>query len=389
MALRAVGVVEQRHRAVLAVVRRKQSFDEVAAAVGVHPDTVRRWVRRFLEEGVAGLSDRPRTPHSSPGRLAEEIESRIVAMRQAEPDWGPRRIRAELGRAGLPQPARSTVEAVLRRNGLAFGRRKRTPVAKPKRFVAPAPNDTWQLDAWEFRLADGTTAEVVDVLDDHSRVVLSARAFRVADGAAVWTTFEEATTNWGLPRRVLTDNAGYFTGRRRGVVSDFERRLWRLGVATVNGAPAHPQTQGKIERLHRTARAWLRRHGPPGDIDALQELLDAFARHYNFDRPHQGLNDRLPADVWHGTPRVTPDASHPPSRTTLRRVYDTGVLRYGGWVVNVGAAWAGCELEVVEQADKVRIVFGAELVASFSTEEPPGSYIANGRPRGGTRRPRR
>jgi transposase InsO family protein len=387
MPVRTVGVVDQRHRAVRAVLELGQAVDEVAVHHGVHADTLRRWIKRFLAEGLEGLRDRPRTPHRSPRRIPAEVEERIVVMRQDHPRWGPRRIRAELGREGCDAPASSTVGAALVRNGLMVPKaRKKKPA--PRRFVAPSPNSLWQLDAYEYVLADGTTVEVIDVLDDHARFLLAVSVVATVTAAAVWAVFEKAVSRFGLPQRVLTDNAAYFTGRAQGVVADFERRLWSLGVATSNGAPRHPQTQGKIERLRRTVRGWLADHEPIETAAELQELLEEFAEHYNFDRPHQGLNDQLPGDIYAATEPAVPDLDNPPSRSVIRTVGPNGEVRYAGWKIGVGSEWIGWDLEIIEQAAKIRIVYDAELIASFSAETPKG-YIGNGRPRGGVRKQRR
>ena len=384
MSVRSVSVVEFRHRAVLAVVRHGQRPEDVASHFKVHPDTIRRWVRRFLDEGLAGLADRSRAPRSSPGRIAPELEDLICRMRQEHPHWGPRRIVAELARTGVSPPAKSTTEQVLRRNGLSFGRpRKPKPVVK--RFEASVPNELWQIDAWEHTFQDHSIVNVIDVLDDHARVLLAARVVAHVNGNTVWETFCDATDRWGLPQRVLSDNASYLTGRLHGAVADFERHLWRAGIATTNGAPLHPETQGKIERFHRTARAYLERHGPAQNPEHLQLLLDQLAEHYNTDRPHQGLNDQVPIDVFKATEPATPNGE-PPCRSTIRRVGDSGNISYSGWRVNVGSEWIGIDVEVIEQADKVRVTYAAELITTFSTEEPKG-YIPSGNSK--TRRPGR
>lgn len=387
MPVRTVGVVEQRHRAVRAVLELGQVLAAVAVHYGVHPDTLRRWIKRFLAEGIEGLADRPRTPAHSPLRMPAEIEARIVAMRQDHGDWGPKRIRAELAREGISAPAASSIGQALVRNGLLVPKapKKKPP---PTRFVAPAPNALWQLDAYEYELADGTKVEVVDLIDDHARMLLAVQVVATVTGGAVWALFQKAADRFGLPQRVLTDNAPYFTGRLQGVVADFERRLWAVGVATSNGAPYHPQTQGKIERLRRTVRAWLAQHEPIETASELQELLELFAEYYNFDRPHQGLNDQIPGEVYAATPPAAPDLDNPPVRTTVRTVDPKGVVRYGGWRIAVGSEWIGWNLEVIEQAAKIRIIAATELVTSFSAETPKG-YVGNGRGRGGTRRPRR
>jgi transposase InsO family protein len=305
-------------------------------------------------------------------------------MRQEHPHWGARRINAELSRLGVSPPAKSTTEQALRRNGLLFGR-PRKPKPVPKRFEASTPNALWQIDAWQYEFADKSTINVIDILDDHARVLLAARVVANVNGNTVWDVFREATDRWGLPQRVLSDNAPYLTGRMRGTVAEFERNLWRLGIATINGGAYHPQTQGKIERFHRTARAYIERHGPPESPEELQALLDQLAVHYNTDRPHQGLNDQIPIDVFNATEPATVGHDEP-SRSTYRRVGDTGNISYGGWRVNIGSEWIGIDVEVIEQADKIRVVYAAELITTFSTDEPRG-YIASGHPK--TRRPGR
>jgi transposase InsO family protein len=343
------------------------------------------WRRRFDTDGLAGLSDRSHRPRSSPRQVGEETERAICVLRVGHPHWGPRRIRAELMRRGGLPPAKSTVQRVLERNGLVSPRprSKRTYV----RFERPCPNDLWQIDAIEVELRDRSKAYTVNILDDHARLLLSSRACGTIDFAAAWDAFEAASSAWGLPRELLSDNALSFSGLSRGHVAEFERRLWSLGVRTIAITPRHPQTIGKVERMHRTMRGWLGRRPTPTTLAQLQRLLDAFRWHYNEQRPNQAIGDATPAERYRATPPAVPSGEET-QRRTHRKVRPNGTFHYSGWVVGLSSEWSGAAIEIIEQGGKVRAVFGDELITSFSTEEPKG-YIRWGSHSGKVRKRRR
>lgn len=300
-------------------------------------------------------------------------------MRTEHPDWGPRRIRTEISRKGGSPPAKSTVRQVLVRNGLV------TPKPKNKRrfirFERPSPNELWQIDAIKLELKDGTEAYAINILDDHARYLLGSRATFQLNGEAAWDCFEHASSDHGCPRELLSDNGRYFSGQIRASVAEFERRLWSLGIQTITSSPDHPQTLGKLERMHRTLRAWLALHGPATTLPALQRLLDAFRWHYNEERPHQGIDDLTPAERYRATPPAVPSGEES-FRSVRRKVDKTGRMSYSGWFINLSVEWQGVWVEVIEGGGKVRILYGSELITSFSTDRPKGS-IGTGVPRGG------
>ena len=350
------------------------TVQEVCRRYGVSREQFYVWRRRYQAEGVAGLQDRSRRPKRSPRLLGANTERAICQMRVAHPDWGPRRIRAELVLKGSPAPAKSTVQRALERNGLVTPkpRKKRTY----RRFERPSPNDLWQIDAIEITLADKSTAYAINVLDDHARFLLTSRACGTIDAAAAWEAVEAAVSAHGLPREFISDNARAFSGMHWDFVADLERRLWSLGVRTFASTPKHPQTLGKLERVHRTLRAYLAEQGPGTTLADLQRRLDAFRWHYNEERPNQGIADLTPAARYRATPTVGPEGETG-CRSVQRKVADSGNLRYGGWQINLTRAWAGATVVVMESVGEVRIVFGDEVLASFSSELPKG-YVATG-----------
>jgi transposase InsO family protein len=200
-----------------------------------------------------------------------------------------------------------TIHRALPRNHLVAPQPPRRPKAT-RRFERELPNDLWQIDRTQVKLASGEPGWIVDRLDDHARFLLAALACTGPTGEAAWTCFLQASAGYGLPRQLLSDNHASFSGRLHGFEAAFERKLGEVGVELINAAPAHPQTLGKIERFHRTLKEWLEDEGPAADLEHLQLLLDRFRSHDNQERPHQGIGD------------ATPVERYPPGRTPPERL---------------------------------------------------------------------
>jgi transposase InsO family protein len=371
VALQVVSMKELKLDVLSEPERTGDTVSEVCRRRGISRETFYVYRRRYRSEGVAGLEPRSRRPRSSPGQIEPELEARICRLRQGHPRWGARRIRSELARRGLDPPAVSTIHQALKRNHLVAARPARRRKAS-KRFERESPNDLWQIDATEVALADGSRGWVVDCLDDHARYLLCARACRTASGAAAWDCFVEASSAYGLPRQLLSDNHLSFTGRLFGVTVDFERKLADVGVELINAAPAHPQTLGKLERFHRTLKEWLADEGPPVDLEQLQALLDRFRTHYNGERPHQGIGDLTPGE------RYRPGSSaaqalgelalaeqHEPDYprgAIVRKVWSTGLVAYDGIAIILGKRWAGARVRIDAVGELVHVYYGSELV---------------------------
>src|SRR6266571_4536065 len=309
MALRVVTMTELRLEVLLEPERTGETVAEVCRRREISRQSFYRFKRQYEAEGPQGLEARSRRPCGSPWQIHVDLEVEICGMRKDHPRWGARRIRAELRRSGVDPPAVSTIHRVLRRNHLVADQPRKRPKAI-KRFEREVPNDLWQIDGTEVKLADGTECWVADCLDDHARYLLAARACPSLTGEAAWSCFDEASSRCGLPRQVLSDNGLCFTGHLHGVVVEFERRLAGLGVELINSAPQHPQTLGKLERFHKSLKEWLADEGPPRDLPHLQELLDRFRAHYNEDRPHQGISDLTPAERYRPSPALPSAHQH-------------------------------------------------------------------------------
>jgi transposase InsO family protein len=307
-----LSVVEQRLDAVRAVLA-GADVTEVAASIGVHRSTVHRWVGRYLSEQLAGLVDRSHRPRSSPAQVENAVEVAVAEMRRTHPRWGARRIRLEmLRKAGpwfrgdLAVPSERTIDRILHRQGLLRSRPRKRPKDSFLRWERPAAMQLWQLDiVGGVRLVDPATgvlreAKLVTAVDDHSRFCVIAKVVERATARAVCLALAEALTRFGVPEEIITDNGKQFTDRfgkyrpRTGEVL-FDKICRKNGITHRLTAPASPNQNGKVERFHGTLRPeFLDTAGPFVNVAEAQTAIDAYVRHYNTDRPHQGLDVQAP-----------------------------------------------------------------------------------------------
>jgi transposase InsO family protein len=304
LALVALSVIEQRYRAVMAVLDGGR-VSEVAAEAGVSRQSVHAWVARYRNGGLAGLADRSHQTKSCPHRASSEVEAVVCELRRAHPRWGAQRILHALMRGPAPPdplPSRATINRILLRHGLVIPRARRKKRSEYVRWQRPAAMQLWQLDiVYGPRLVDTTTGElregrIVTGVDDHSRYCVLARVVERATGRAVCLAFTQALERYGAPEEVLTDNGKQFTARfGRGGEVLFDKICRRNGIAHRLTQPSSPTTTGKIERFHQTLRRELLDQARPcTSLLEAQAVIDDWVREYNADRPHQSLELRAP-----------------------------------------------------------------------------------------------
>ena len=272
-----------------AVVLEGRSMREVARAHGVSKSWVSVLVGRYRQGGYPALEPRSRRPRKTPTRTPDVLEDEIVELRKQLVeegfDAGAETIRWHLARRRDDVASVSTIWRVLCRRGFVTPEPKKRPHSSFIRFEAALPNECWQADITHWSLADGTDVEILDVIDDHSRLIVAATARRVTKAAHVVATFHDAAARYGYPASVLTDNGAIFNARSRKGRTALERELAALGIIYKHSRPYHPQTCGKIERFHQTLKRYLDRQPPARTITALQTQLDRFVAYYNHQRP--------------------------------------------------------------------------------------------------------
>jgi transposase len=205
---------------ITAVVIEGRSQGEVARAYGVSQGWVSRLVARYRAEGETAFEPRSRRPRTSPAAVAETTVELIVRLRKELSgqglDAGPHTIAWHLEHHHQIRVSAATISRYLTRHGLVVPEPKKRPKSSYLRFAAELPNERWQSDFIHHQLADGTEAEIVSWLDDHSRLALSVTAHPVTTGQVTLATFRAACARYGIPASTLTDNGLVCTTRFSG-----------------------------------------------------------------------------------------------------------------------------------------------------------------------------
>ena len=231
------------------------NFSALCREYGISRKTGYKWLNRFRESGT--VSDRSRSPKHPHAKTAPEIEAAVLAVREENPSWGGKTIRAVLEADGVKGlPSAKTCSNILKRNGCIEPEESLKHRAC-QRFEREQCNSLWQTDfKGDFGLLDGSRCYPLDILDDHSRFCIRTEPKNSATG--VKESFLQAFQEYGLPDAILSDHGSQFAGFKGGY-THFERWLMDLDILPIHGRIMHPQTQGKIERFHRTMKAELLR----------------------------------------------------------------------------------------------------------------------------------
>ena len=344
--------------------------------------TFYKYRARFAQDGITGLAARSRRPLTIPGQTSAEVEELVLRRRrqllEKGLDHGPQSISWSLQRDNeVAVPSRSTIWRILTRHGVIIPQPQKRPKSATRRFCFARPNECWQSDWTQWQLADGCPAAIAGTIDDHSRYLPALLAGSGAGTAElVWAAMVAGIAECGLPSMSLTDNGLMYTGRLRGYEAAFEANLRALGVHTINSAPYHPQTCGKIERFWQTLKKWLTARPAAATLAELNAQLAEFRDFYNHHRPHRALRGATPAEAFAATTKARPAERPLPTpvfvtRHTVSAV--SGRLAVPPYMVNVGLRWGGHICDSIRDGDHIAIFSGTTLIREL-TANPARQY---------------
>ncbi len=349
--------VTERQKFVRLVLKGQVTMTEACRQFGISRKTGYKILARHAEHGMAGLADVSRAPKTHPNQSPPAVEAAVLRIRKAHPTWGSKKILATLDRErpGEGWPARSTIDAILKRAGVVTPRgrrRRRQPAARPL-VEAVAPNDVWSMDykGW-FRVGDGTRCDPLTINDACSRASLECRAMVSPKSMDVRGRLERTFRAFGMPKFLLSDGGPPFGSCGLGRLSRLGVWLLRIGVVPILTQPGRPDQNGRHERFHETLKAETA-SPPSASIGAQQASFDRFQREYNEDRPHEALGMKTPADVHELSSRElaeNPPHHSYPDELQARCVRPDGGIKWGGSQVFVGEAFAG-EVVGLEQVE--------------------------------------
>lgn len=364
---------------------------------GISRETFYAIRRRVAEDGpAAALEPRSRRPRRSPSQITDEVVQRAVGVRaaleQSGLDHGPISVHEKMRSLGMePVPSTASLSRIFRELGVARIEPKKKPRASYRRFVYPAPNACWRLDATEYVLTGGRKCVIFQLIDDHSRLAVASHVSWGETSEGAIAVVSKGITAHGVPQRLLSDNGAALNPSRRGVLGQLVTYLRSLGVEPITGKPYKPTTQGKNERFHQTLFRFLDKQPLAETLEQLQAQVDAFDLIYNTERPHQGLPGRVtPATAWAATPVVEPPRPIPqpaaPARDDgirMTRIRDNGTVYARGTKFQVSRTLAGAIAYRVEEDDRL-LIFDTDgtLLAEYPWPAPGTKYVGSGNPRG-------
>jgi transposase InsO family protein len=316
-----------------AVLLEGKSAREVARAHEISKTWIYELIRRYRAGGYEALEPRSRRPRSCSHETSPEIVRAIVELRgELETqghDAGAETIAYHLAQTQKDIPSVSTIWRILRREGLVLPEPHKRPRSSLIRFCAELPNEMWQTDITAWQLASGEVVEILNLVDDHSRLFLGSDVYTRVKAADVVASFHKAAQLHGAPASLLSDNGAVFTGSYRHGKVLLEYELERLGVQFKSSRPYHPQTCGKVERLHQTLKRYLARQESAQTLSELQEQLDGFVRYYNHIRPHRALGRQIPLQAYSARVKARPTGPTAATRQAWRGCLTKPLCRGG------------------------------------------------------------
>ena len=375
MPWKKVSIMDQRREFVRLAMQEGANRRELCRRFGIHPDTAYKWLARWAQ-GEMSLADRSRRPHTTPQRTPPAIERQVLSLRDRHPAWGARKIKSGLERDGATVPAVSTVHEILRRHGKVHPS-PGTPHEASRRFEKEAPNLLWQMDfkGW-VALRSGGRCHPLTIVDDHSRYVPCLKACANQQRSTVQGHLETTFRRYGLPDAIFVDNGspwGDSSGRHWTRL-----RVWliKLGVELLYSRPYHPQGRGKNERFHRTLNEEVFALQRFDDLTDVQRAFDAWCEIYNFERPHEALQQQTPADRYRPSQRSMPKRIPDPeygSHEVVRSVPTTkDYINFKGQLWKVPEAFRGERVAIRPRGTdgKYGVFFASHRIASIDLTNP-------------------
>lgn len=355
--------MEQREEFVLLAKSPGANVSALCRAFGISRKTGYKWLKRYEERGVAGLREMSRKPRESPLKVSGKVVAEVVRVR-AEHGWGARKIRVVLLREGRLNsvPSERTINRILERCGLRGIRRRRSSRLKLVHAGAPdttveRPNQLWTVDfkGW-WLMRDGERAEPLTVRDAYSRYVLCVRVLPSTALEPVRETFEQLFQAFGLPESILSDNGSPFASSKSIAGLSRLSAWWTvLGIRHLRSRPGKPQDNGGHERMHLDIARELEAFAA---MDAVrqQEACERWRWIFDYDRPHEALGLKVPADLYRPGPGWDPCPIELvyPERFEVRRVTRRGTVKWKGHTRFLSQSLAGYQI-AFERIDIDRI----------------------------------
>ncbi len=375
-------VSEQRVQFVVRAVSRKESMAGLCRQFGISRPTGYLWRERYwAAQSLRGLQERSRRPHRSPAQIEAWKEDQVVALRQ-QYGWGAKKLAVLLAEQGIVLTV-TTINRILQRRGLVLPEEAHRPAVE--RFERARPNELWQMDAKGWYATEDGRCTPLSVLDDHSRYAVGLHALAACRAENVQRCLLGTFEQYGVPEAMLMDHDPLWWSMTNGYgLTWLSVWLLRQAIELHYGAVAHPQTQGKVERFHRTLDKELRHRGLPRRLAQWGPALAWFQQRYNYERPHEALAMQRPAERYQPSARAyqaqPPDWEYPEG-SLVKQLNSQGCLEWAGqrWFVCEALAGERVQLEPLEE--KLLVSYRHMYVREIDPQQGTSRALVMGRRR--------
>lgn len=364
MTWRVMKMEEQKRLFLVAWLKKEFSVTVLCKQFGIGSTCAYKLINRYKKEGWSCLQERSRAPHSMPNKTPDSIEKVILEGKYKRPYWGPKKILGHLKRSyeDINWPTITTVENILKRNGLVTKRKLRRRLAKTTNPLGECnfSNDVWCMDfkGW-WLTSEQERCEPFTLTDGFSRFLLCCEKLNFNDKTHVWAVLERLFREYGRPLRIRSDNGPPFACLGAGRLSRLSVNLIKAGVTPEWIEPGQPQQNGRHERMHLT----LKQEGVDLSLSLYDQRkkLEEFNQYYNFIRPHETLDQKTPGEVyklsersWDGLLR-SPEY---PSEYKICRVKSCGKMSWKGNEIYIGRVFEGEPIGLKLDEENVSAYYG-------------------------------
>lgn len=361
MPWKEVTVMQQKRIFIEKYLEQTHTMSQLCSLFSISRKTGYQLIKRYEQEGISCVKPRSKRPHHSPNKTCEQLTSLILSVRDKHNRWGGDKIRRYLSTQGyIDLPSTKTINAILKR----YGRITESESEKHRawqRFEHEHPNDLWQIDfKGHYSLEDKTRCYPLTLLDDHSRFCLLVQGCTNQRRMTVQAALTEVFRRYGLPKKMTMDNGTPWGYSRDQQHTQLCAWLMRLGIEVRHSRPNHPQTQGKLERFHRTLKEELLSAYRFDNLSHMQEGFDWWVNVYNFERPHAAIDLDTPSSRFKASSRAfletLPDIEYPEGMSVCK-VSQNGLITLNKKRYKVGEGFRGEAIGLVYEEQNLASVF--------------------------------
>jgi len=348
-------VMSQKQEFIKQVLAKKCSFSDICHRFKISRKTGYKILNRYRAEGPTSLTSQSRKPHKSPNKTPAEIEAQIINVRLEYPTWGARKIETVLRKNNLIDvPSISTISEILKRNHYICPKES-LKRKKLIRFEREASNDLWQIDfKGKFQLQTKLPCYPLTIIDDYSRFCPCIQSCENEQFSTVYKQLIKVFETYGMPEQMNFDNGNPWGNSQLFRHTKLTVWLMRLGIKVTHSRPRHPQTNGKIERFHRTLKKDILHKKIITDHAHAQLIFDEWRDIYNYKRPHEAIGMRTPAEKFEISlrkyPKKIPNITYGVG-ALIRKVRGNGYVSYEGQEYHVGEPFSGFQIEIKAHKD--------------------------------------